>query len=192
MAERPIIFSAPMVRAILAGTKTQTRRIIKKSAALDAVAVFGPSMLMQPGCADLLPYAPGDLLWVRETWAQACELDGDEKPASAMMTYYRADGEPFSRWLDPDTGQWRDGIKWASPIHMPRWASRITLKVTAVKVEGLQAISKADVIAEGIAGLDDVVAGWHEPFAELWNSIHGPDAWQANPWVAAYSFERVT
>ena len=143
-----------------------------------------------------IPYAVGDRLWVRETWAMACELDGNDQPASEMRTCYRADGEPFDRWLDPDTGEWRDGIKWRSPIHMPRWASRITLTVTAVKVERVQDISRDDVIAEGCAEYEGypvsgMVAGYHQPFAQLWNTIHGPDAWDRNDWVQAISFERV-
>ena len=71
---------------------------------------------------------------------------------------------------------------------MPREFSRLTLTVTDVRVQRLQDISREDVIAEGIADLDDVVAGWHEPYARLWNTLHGADAWDANPWVAAISF----
>lgn len=204
MAEKPIIFSGPMVRAILDGRKTMTRRILKPQPK-EPVCVNGVWYDRAKGGDGKplrLPYAVGDRLWVRETWAMACELDENDNPASEMLNYYRADGEPFSRWLDPDTGKWRDGIKWRSPIHMPRWASRITLIVTAVKVERVQDICGADTIAEGVqcdtceamkvsACHDSGCFASRQLFRDLWSTIHGPGAWDRNDWVAAISFERV-
>lgn len=231
MSEKPIIFSAPMVRSILSGTKTQTRRIIKKRPALDALSVFGPSILMQPGCADLLPCAVGDVLWVRE----ACRADEDM--ADQKYVEYLADSsrrlldlapddncsDAFSDWWNlmayrsNDPGL--DGSKPVPSIHMPRWASRITLKVTGVKVERLNDISEDDAKAEGLAclskdggrvykwgipdrdglpGNDDDGWHWHmwcvghkPAFDALWSSLHGPGSWEVNPWVCAITFERV-
>ena len=184
MTERPIIFSAEMVLAILAGRKTQTRRKMKpakvkrpKRWLIDDAAVNGL----------VCPYgAPGDTLWVRETWAR-----------HASGVDYAADFAAVSR---PQAGPWRPSI------HMPRWASRITLRITDVRVERLQDISEDDAVAEGVA-LERYVpvsdsAGKHgsgeaeptDPVAEyrdLWNHINGPDAWEANPWVWVISFERV-
>ena len=153
MAERPIIFSAPMVRAILAGRKTMTRRL---------------------ATSPLRKCEPGDLLWVRETWAPS-----DPVPA------YKAD--------NPNS----DGWGWRPSIHMPRSASRITLRVTAVRVERLQDISEEDATAEGV---NPAVAGrsrWNYPiyshrtgFVRLWNELHGEHAWLGNPEVVAISFVR--
>lgn len=216
MSEKPIIFCDPMVRSILSGTKTQTRRIIKKRPALDALSVFGPSILMQPGCADLLPCAVGDVLWVRE----ACRADEDM--ADQKYIEYLADSsrrlldlapddncsDAFSDWWNlmayrsNDPGL--DGSKPVPSIHMPRWASRITLKVTGVKVERLNDISDDDAAAEGVEqwgdctwkdyaenGVTHVVTSPRESFQSLWQSIHGPGSWNANPWVCAITFERV-
>lgn len=206
MSEKPIIFCDPMVRSILSGTKTQTRRIIKKRPALDALSVFGPSILMQPGCADLLPCAVGDVLWVRE----ACRADEDM--ADQKYVEYLADSsrrlldlapddncsDAFSDWWNlmsyrsNDPGL--DGSKPVPSIHMPRWASRITLKVTGVKVERLNDISEDDAKAEGAS--PKYANGWPSRehiggFYEIWQSINGPGSWEENPWVAAISFERV-
>lgn len=200
MTEKPILFSGPMVKAILDGRKTMTRRVLKPQPIWSdggSINDGGGQMdYIEPHWArePKLAYAPGDLLWVRETWAEACELDENDKPATDMRTYYRADGEPFSRYLDPDTDEWREGIKWRPSIFMPRWASRISLRVTAVKVERLQDISEDDAKAEGSPlGMiyERETPTHHAGFRDLWNSINGPGAWEANPWCAAYSFERV-
>lgn len=184
MAEKPIIFSGPMVRAILAGRKSATRRILKKPAALDALAVFGPSMLMRPGCADLLPFAVGDRLWVREAFSYSWVVRDDPDRRHLMPVWYWADGNP-------------EGGSWSRPkpsIHMPRWASRITLEVTDVRAQRLQDISGDDAQAEGCIHHHDPAGDGQnviEQFSYLWTSIHGPGAWEANPWVAAITFERV-
>lgn len=214
MTEKPIFFSGPMVRAILDVRKSMTRRIIKPqppvqatSAGVTATSLGGPTdhwtwLSGDPrDCDTWQPlgdfktgYVQGMRLWVRETWAEACELDDNDSPASEMRTYYRADGEPFSRWLDPDTDEWRDGIKWRSSIHMPRWASRITLEVTDVRVQRLQDISEEDAVAEGCRHHHDTAGDGQnviEQFSYLWQSIYGPDSWAVNPWVVALTFRRV-
>lgn len=169
--ERPILFSAPMVRAILEGRKTVTRREVKKQAALDCLAAgFEPAFLALPGNADLCPYGqPGERLWVRETWG-VISHDFDEqgnmvdwkpdRPASAIRemrfgqgyysghVIYRADGE--AEWAGDDDGGGDDRSAWKPSIHMPRIASRILLEITEVRVEQLQDISDAQCIAEGL------------------------------------------
>lgn len=193
MADRPIIFSGPMVRALLDRRKTQTRRVLKPqpSGIRSAEATGARTWNLEPESnrctVDWTPprYAPGDRLWVRE----ACHID---KP----QVSYRADADPAS---DPP-GPWR------SPFHMPRWASRLTLIVTDVRVQRLQEISEADAEKEGVQRLKSG-RGFYDPtlpkaavrfgewtstarqgFCRLWNSLHGPDAWDANPWVAALTF----
>lgn len=190
MTERPIIFSAPMVRALLAGTKTQTRRVVKLPQMIEEpgdpdatrVAWLSPSnaepgwygwMTEYPneGAAHIrCPYgAPGDRLWVRETWADC----GD------MVRYYATDDVHHLR-------------RKRSSIHMPRWASRITLEVTAIRVERLQEISRGDAMAEGcpfpnMAKGDDP-RKW---YADLWDQINGSGSWEANPWVWVVDFKRI-
>jgi hypothetical protein len=216
--ERPILFSAEMVRAILDGRKTQTRRVVKHpalaqpDAAIEwlsdretvphghysgwAVKCDAP-LLLPVAC----PYgAPGDLLWVREAWRAPGDAIADALPpsdfvadAQANVAWYEADGEAPST-----AGRLRPSI------HMPRWASRLTLRVTEVRVQRAQDISEADAIAEGCAGEDWVesspyIAGQHtdsgtlpsEEFKALWNSINAKRGfgWDANPWVWAITFE---
>ncbi len=218
MTDRPIIFSAPMVRALLDGRKTQTRRVLGNSGPgrgrsniFSAQIGWSDSYVLDPGNANWrerdTPYAPGDRLWVREAWARvpmtayrASEgVDQRQSPFDYEAAIYRAG-------FDRSQG----GIHWRSPIHMPRWASRLTLLVTDVRVQRLQEISEADARAEGIEPLKSG-RGYYDPtvshdqsrsivrfgqyyslathaFSALWDSIHGPDAWDANPWVAAISF----
>lgn len=177
MKERPILFSAPMVRALLAGTKTQTRRAVRKQFPADAEVVevgltnesgwqiSGHSRLWWDdgqACIDdavLCPYGvPGDRLWVRETFVQGwpareddCpdqfDADGNERP---MTTWYRA-SNPELNWCTD--GENTERTPWRPSIHMPRAASRILLEVTDVRVERLQDISDADALAEGIVHL---------------------------------------
>jgi hypothetical protein len=194
MTSRPILFSAPMVRALLNGSKTQTRRICK----LDVRAG-----MPEPEVASLLkccPYGqPGDELWVRET------LDHD----AARGHFYKATGMYVGPLLDyereppPAIGLPTRAIP---SIHMPRWASRITLRITDVRVERLQDISEADVIAEGVPrwplGYRVEVSGApkHESrsfdrseqaYRWLWESINGQGSWDANPWVWVVEFRRL-
>ena len=200
MKERPIIFSAPMVRAILAGTKTQTRRAVKPQP-----KPWGCGGLQVPGyCSSTaesfrsgMPIfmskfgKPGDRLWVREShWWFIDERDPVTGYTPPLLTIddvsYRADG---------DDGR----TAWRSPIHMPRWASRITLEITGVRVERLQDISEADAMAEGCelecmtpTG-DDSGSAIYGPggYRALWESINGPGSWAANPWVWVVEFRRV-
>lgn len=188
MKERPILFSAPMVRALLAGTKTQTRRIIKPQ----HLAFFNQdaAAMLSDWNERPLPYGQtGDRLWVRETFGHF-ERNQHFKPGCNV--YYRADGNCLE--LEP----------WRPSIHMPRWASRITLEITSVRVERLQDISEADALAEGIPSIDTPGA-WTLPipanpnlpaiylgaFCKLWESINGPGSWDANPWVWAIEFRRL-
>jgi hypothetical protein len=186
--ERPILFSSAMVRALLAGTKTQTRRALKVQPADTPHA--GQASRNRAGtrpvfyaawekrAADgsticICPYGvPGDRLWVRESFA----------PLTKGYAY-RAD----QIWNAPPADRWRPSI------HMTRAASRITLEITDVRVERLQDISNADAIAEGIArggpeNPDDIE---RNEYRALWESINGPGSWDANPWVWCLSFRRV-
>lgn len=190
--ERPILFSAPMVRAILAGTKTQTRRVVKPR---DLAWMDEHQGLREPCNAERCPYGrPGQRLWVREShWWFKDEPDHSCGYYPPKLTRedveYRADGD--------------DGRKaWRPSIHMPRWASRITLEITGVRVERLRDISEADAIAEGITRDRDghgwqVEDGRHysddprESYASLWETINGPGSWGANPWVWCIAFKRV-
>lgn len=186
MSDRPIIFSAPMVRALLDGRKTQTRRVLKKRPALDALATFGPSFLGKPGCSDLIGFEPYDRLWVRENFAMGFDHDDhDMRIGDEPKPFYAASYDGM-RWYDPDHDELRDEPRWKPSIHMPRWASRLTLAVTGVKVERLNEISRSDAIAEGCDGTPghDTVCD----FSELWESLHGEGSWDANPWVVAITF----
>lgn len=226
--ERPIIFTAPMVRAILEGRKTVTRREVKKQAALDCLAAgFEPAFLALPGNSDLCPYGrQGDRLWVRETWG-VISHDFDEqgnmidwkpdRPATGIRelpfgrgyysghVIYRADGE--AEWAGDDDGGGDTRSARHTSIHMPRAASRILLEITDVRVERLQAISDKQALAEGVRLYADHAAlgDWYhvegketysadprKSFELLWSSINGPTAWDANPWVWAVEFKRVT
>lgn len=214
MVDRPILFSAPMVRALLEGRKTQTRRAIKPqpTGRIDPLVsfnrgrmeiAFGPDMRDKDGSPKWWrPLAQaGDRLWVRE----ACAIVGTVDPGFVL---YRADGyeaecerhgfdKPFPAEAE---------ARWRPSIHMPRWASRITLEVIDVRVERLHEITEADAIAEGVVRVRDachVIRGFDydlsglchtsaiTPFQKLWNHINGPDTWELNPWVAAYTFHAI-
>jgi hypothetical protein len=176
---RPILFSGPMVRAILEGRKTQTRRIAKEFGSLQDIDKLLARFPNQEGC----PYGkPGDRLWVRETWAAPHAYDSHkprEIPPNGCSIHYAATEE-------------RGGLLWRPSIFMPRWASRITLEITDVWVERLQQISDADSLAEGCSAADmkhgDSLAS---VYARLWESINGAGSWAANPWVWVVSFRRV-
>lgn len=199
----PIIFSRPMVRALLEGRKTQTRRIVKlptkgeyvrpdmggwaattvgggnsfivrrdgtREPARECVAIWNQTT----GTCIAMNYQPGDRLWVRENWRPI--HSGDPSRGAVYMA---------------DVG--RDDTKWRPSIHLPRWASRLTLIVTGVQVERLQEISEADAIAEGADPIVDHGTGsapyLHRiGFEQLWCRIHGQGAWIANPFVVAVTF----
>lgn len=184
MRERPILFSAPMVRAILSGTKTQTRRVAIQTAGGHLKEPSGHRRWhpADPEAALACRYGqPGDRLWVRETFAE-----GIHQMAGVNHWAYSADrfGE-----------QQRLGDRWKPSIHMPRAASRILLEIISVRVERLQAISEADAMAEGCLGkLAEAAPAAdeaREQFRDLWQSINGADSWAANPWVWVVEFKRV-
>lgn len=194
MKERPIIFNAPMVRALLAGTKTQTRRIAKPVKHPDLGNVYSPGALVlehepQHVIDRACPYGQpgGDRLYVRETWAAPHAYDHLPPrliPQDARIHYAATED--------------RGGLLWRPSIHMPRWANRITLEVTGVRVERLQDISAADARAEGCpdkpvdgaeqASIDLLAKLWYH---DLWEQINGLDSWAANPWVWVVEFKRV-
>lgn len=204
MKERPILFSAPMVRAILDGRKTQTRRVVKVPPSTRSVRWVENAELVPSGgytgwvieCdAPLLlprqcPYGvPGDRLWVRESFDVPYRQNF---PGDRSAVVYRAD---YLRptFLDPCVGD--DPSRWSRSIHMPRWASRITLEVTGVRVERLQGISEEDAMAEGAPPILVPPDGGSEPhvegFRDLWESINGSGSWDANPWVWVIEFAKV-
>lgn len=205
MTERPILFSAPMVRALLAGTKTQTRRALKRQpdghhwqllpgyqlqisglAAIDGrrAVKFYHSIPNNPLHEDATGWAtcpygqPSDRLWVRETFS-------DDWCQYGHPVQYRADGELDSDMFDA-------GVKWRPSIHMPRLASRITLEVTGVRVEQLQDISRGEAMAEGCPfpnmSHGDDPRRW---YADLWEQINGDGSWEANPWVWVVEFKKI-
>lgn len=188
--ERPILFNAPMVRATLDDRKTLTRRVVKQKHLPWLANILG-NFLDGKWNQRPLPYGqPGDRLWVRETWARDSE-DG--------ALCYRADigtGTVADDWQrNIDDGA--HGYRWRPSIHMPRWASRITLEVVSVRVERLQDISEADAIAEGtqepsLVPITGARLSERAVYAALWESINGPGSWDANPWVWVVEFKRVT
>lgn len=211
--ERPILFNGAMVRAILEGRKTQTRRVVADK---HMPLVFAAAL---PALHESCPYGqPGDRLWVRETWRTAKLLDSKSPAAIGEMCTeagytnpwaplaYEADGYQNSEWRGFDLGGDAEPGKTRVSIHMPRWASRILLEITAVRVERLQDISEADARAEGIAAFDVAFAGdkrrdpltqqhptvrFADAFCDLWQSINGEQSWHENPWVWVVEFKRV-
>ena len=243
MGDKPIRFSAPMIRALLDGRKTKTRRVLKPQPTPCGGklpgAIFSNDMCWPTGYGsgivsnkpfppagylDVHPikFAIGDRLWVKEAWR--ARLYNQAVPPRdidpwATRLHFDADGQP------PECD---DGTNWdrlRASIHMPRWMSRLTLTVTDVRVQRLQEISEADAVAEGVEPIryewwqgfvrnpdgsrsmmeafgpsDAPPADFEHPerqvieksategFRSLWNSLHGPDAWDANPWVCALTF----
>ncbi len=214
--ERPILFSAPMVRAIQEDRKTQTRRVAKPGKRPSLLnGEWSDSYVLDPGNREWLmrdcPYgAPGDRLWVKETWQAWVQTshEGDEwapcegPPRELLDRYGNPDVE--YKATSSSLGPWRPSI------FMPRWASRITLGIVSVRVERLHDISLEDAIAEGIERGRDFFMGqiqcsmWKDYLAEgawftddpiasfrsLWESINGLGSWDANPWVWVVEFER--
>lgn len=203
MKERPILFSGPMVRALLAGTKTQTRRVAQVENTLGIDSILAPRRAGGHAATYLLPdqaaeaaaccpYGqPGDRLWVREAFmhepADYCWEASVSIPCRPAETVYRADF-PNSQ----------PGEGWKPSIHMPRNLSRILLEITSVRIERLQDISEQDAAAEGVAtwapgalSPESLNADPSDQFRWLWCSINGPDSWGANPWVWVVEFKRV-
>ena len=216
MRERPILFNAPMVRAILGGWKTQTRRVVKPqptdngtgrwSFVIDAtdrqnVGTFRFGTVDSDGHTFTdrgkessityhCPYGrPGDRLWVRETWGWI----GEHHHKDHRSIYWKA-----------ERSDWLDRQRWKPSIHMPRWASRVTLEITDVRVERVQDISEDDARVEGaaideygfpVAGppIDDGYDSCREWFADLWDSINAKRgySWESNQWVWVVAFRRM-
>ncbi|MBK7337807.1 MAG: hypothetical protein IPJ00_17345 [Saprospirales bacterium] len=182
MKERPILFSGPMVRAILEGRKTMTRRVVKPQFRNSTEERF----FREEQPTYLCPFGiPSQKLWVRETWLD----DGETKDSPQWI--YRADNENYPR---------NEGQNWKSSIFMPRAASRILLEVVSVRVERLQDITEEDAMAEGAELYDnhDGTFGgygapmtYRESFHLLWQSINGPDSWDQNPWVWVVEFRKI-
>ena len=172
MKERPILFSGPMVRAILDGRKTQTRRPIKLQP-----FVATPSMFDISKC----PLGqPGDRLWVRETWRTG-PLFGIPRGQKRQIPIYRADRE-----INIYPAGVEINFSWRPSIHMPRWASRITLEIARVWVERVQDITEEGAIREGMVRVDRCSP--FQMFRDTWQSIYG--TWDANPFVWAVEFRR--
>ncbi|MEN7460392.1 hypothetical protein [Pantoea dispersa] len=224
MTERGMIFNADMVRAILDGSKTQTRRIapisqlkiepyehdmvtwnVQFSKPVKGVTrSYSGGRLSEAEARQVIasrfcPFGqPGDRLWVREAWMPDAPRDG----TWADVEFYGCKGSPLSmipeRYRKPEhcihRASW-DGsemVGWTPSIHMPRWASRITLEITGVRVERLNDISEDDAKAEGAPTECCVIGDKHFlGFRSLWRSIYGADSWQANPWVWVIEFKRV-
>lgn len=220
MKERPIFFSSPMVRAILDGRKTQTRRVVKPVGSDEGFVILDYGNGGWPYRSDdgdstthtvkrggkiyleetphSCPYGrPGDRLWVRENWHQRGKYvfalpDSDKSSwlGTREITYSANTKRPGHDWRSRPS------------IHMPRWASRILLEVTAVRVERLADISKDDAMAEGIVlqpdggfGLaDSTHYNFSDPtdsYCSLWESINGSGSWLANPWVWVIEFKKL-
>lgn len=219
MRERPILFSAPMVLAILEGRKSQTRRVCKvqpvvrpdlsPSGLLAWLVNVGTYMFgdkPMPEFVSRCPYGqPGDRLWVRETgWERPIRTPRQMREGADTWPKFAYDADGWSDDDHADFKRW--GFRRRPSIHMPRWASRILLEVTAVRVERLRDISEADATAEGVyadAACNGMFTadgntyttkqdGAVGAYAELWESLHGYDAWDANPWVWVVEFKRVT
>lgn len=218
MKERPILMSAPMVRAILAGTKTQTRRAIAKQATHDLYyqRMYGvspppnPVAFGTPGLWRIVgpdypdnkeddvpcPYGvPGDRLWVRENgWERPERTPKMMREGADTWAPYYYDADGISEQEAADFKAW--GFKRRPSIHMPRAACRIVLEVTGVRVDRLQDISQADSIAEGAPGGHGAIPGYaynatpREHYMAVWAAVNGAASWAANPWVWVVEFRR--
>lgn len=255
MKERGILFQAEMVKALLAGVKTQTRRIAKlpkapnRLGSWEASTMGGPGTKRSDGSVPAVfpviwhtrtgtmiacPYGEvGDRLWVRETWAVACVdpfeyLDGPleylglrayggGQPApgcslrvrttDAIVDYAAHPTSPDELQKSPGFSTWRSHTpkRWRSPIHMPRWASRVTLEITEVRAQRLRDISELDARAEGVKrdtapcdhtrqSCEDIGClgpTYRASYCEKWDEINGDGSWKSNPWVWALTLKRI-
>lgn len=199
--ERPILFSAPMVRAILEGRKTVTRRPVKMTDLLNVCLEPKEGELKLNAARKLCPLGrPGERLWVRETW---------------FCDHFEVMRGPYLKPDDLDIGKARDdrtlvyaadGLTpyeqeqpvWKPSIHMPRWVCRILLEIIEVRVERLQDISTEQALAEGVKSAEreiDPEGNDYSPcelFGGLWTMLNGIESWNANLWVRVVEFKRVT
>ncbi|MBF7956165.1 hypothetical protein [Rahnella victoriana] len=198
MKERPILFNAEMVKAILSGRKTQTRRIIK----LDHERGFqnpvvrgraGEVSSVEFGLSHMLcPLGqPGDQLWVREAIFPAPLEMQSAPPHETLWNIAYRDGQQLVKLApaayNPTLYNYE---RWTPSIHMPRWASRINLLITGVRVERLDDISQHDARCEGIVDHHNVGQEKYL-FSRLWRDIYGEESWATNPWIWVIEFERV-
>lgn len=210
MKEKPILLNAEMVRAVLDGRKTQTRRIMTPHhlKMIDAAASAGECHPLESGrqhansqsyYREWCPFgAVGDRLWVREAIFPApLELQSSPPRETKWNIAYRGGAQlekTAPATYNPTIYNYE---RWTPSIHMPRWASRITLEITGVRVERLNSMTERDAIAEGCMGGHNSIPGYHysatphEHFHHVWQSIYGADSWQANPWVWVIEFKRV-
>lgn len=199
MRERPILFSGPMVRAILAGHKTQMRRVVKPwepSYPTSVPKALPADFSMLPDGTSFratCPYGqPGDRLWVRETWSSDFArhypydrvwyaADDDRRHDIVVRNGVRGIYSPESQQFVP--------FRWHPSIHMPRSACRLVLEITSVRVERLNDISQEDAELEGVQ-CNMSPLSFREHFQRLWEHINGAGSWEANPWVWAVEFRR--
>lgn len=197
-----MLFSAPMVRACLNDSKTQTRRIVRPMRGFAHNNICRPDMAAEPGavwwhgaservgCLQACPYGvPGDRLWVKETWRTLKAYDAlppSRVPREGAQIWCDADGKP------PAATGWG---RTRQSIFMPRWASRLTLEVVSVRVERLQEITEADALAEGVSlFLSSGDATWpsaRDAYRALWGEINGSVSWGEDPWVRVVGFRRL-
>ena len=187
MKERPILFTPEHAQKVLVGTKTQTRRIVKRNASGRVQAVGSPKNwhLDDPDAVLACPYgAVGDRLWIKEAWA----WPGEEL---FMHKGCPADAETVEKWKQDKNAP---PVKWKPSLYMPRWACRTVVELTEVRVERVWEISERDAIAEGVqpCGHTSFHVDEHTcSFRLLWETIHGKGSWALNPWVWALTFKKV-
>lgn len=206
--ERPVLFNSEMVRAILGGKKTQTRRVIKpqpESASYwtEFEGAFYPNTRAATPAGLVCPYGiPKDRLWVRETWQPMCEHEecygANLRTGAGLYVNYRADGRG-EETVPPDGGMDDAKVRWKPSIFMPRWACRLTLQVVSTRVERVQDISENDAEAEGCEMYDQktmakfAIPGARYRFERLWDHINSKRgfSWESNPWVWVVEFKRI-
>ncbi|MFA5299764.1 MAG: hypothetical protein WC389_16385 [Lutibacter sp.] len=195
---KPILFSTPMVQAILRGEKTQTRRIMQEQPPCQLLSCGTSGRYWADNPEDLrakyfrCKYEIGDILWVRETWQHAKCLNINPEDENYGFVY-KADGQP---WEDYEHWTWKPSI------FMPKEAARIFLKITNIRVDRLNDISESDAVAEGIVMNNTPHIGWYwmenvystdspiMAYERLWQKINGEKSWAENPFVWVYAFER--
>lgn len=213
MKERPILFNGAMVRAILDGSKTQTRRVCKLQPHESAEMTWWPdgkgtdtgTSGGAPGCyLRLCPFGQvGDRIYVRETWQawHKTSYEYDEWEPISVKEATTSKSSTFDFGPTCDAIEYRatskSGGPWTPSIHMPRWASRILLEITDLRVERLQNITEQDAKSEGCAGGHGAIpdygynASQYEHFMHVWESVYGNASWIENPWVWVIEFKRV-